>query len=82
MPMLRSDLELVETYTKPAGPVLSCPVIAMGGSRGPHVLPEGLAGWHSVTTGPFKTMLFEGDHFYLNGPRTRLLQAFAMLGPG
>jgi len=35
MPMLRSDLELVETYTKPAGPVLSCPV---------HVLPEDLAG--------------------------------------
>ena len=81
MPMLRSDLELVEICTKPAGP-LSCPVVAMGGSRDPDVPPEDLAGWRSVTTGPFKTMLFEGDHFCLNGARASLLRALSMLGPG
>jgi medium-chain acyl-[acyl-carrier-protein] hydrolase len=84
LPILRSDLELVETYTKRAGPVLSCPVIAMSGSADRDVLPEDLAGWRSITTGPFKTMLFEGDHFYLNDARTgflhRLRRELAALG--
>lgn len=75
MPMLRGDLELVETYSHPEGQLLSCPVIAMGGTRDPDVLPEELAGWRSVTNGPFKTMLFDGDHFYLNSARSSLLQA-------
>ena len=75
MPTLRGDLELVETYSHPDGPLLSCPMIAMGGTRDPDVLPDELAGWRSVTSGSFKTMLFDGDHFYLNGARSTLLQA-------
>ena len=84
LPMLRSDLELVETYTRPAGPVLSCPVIAMGGSQDPDITPEDLADWRSVTTGPFKSMMFAGDHFFINGARASFLntmrQELAMLG--
>jgi medium-chain acyl-[acyl-carrier-protein] hydrolase len=74
-PILRSDLELVETYTEAGGPVLSCPVIAMGGRQDPDVTPDDLAAWRKVTTGMFKTMLFQGDHFYINGERASLLQA-------
>ena len=74
LPMLRCDLELVESYTNAAGPLLSCPVIAMGGSRDLEISPEEIVGWGSVTTGPFKSMLFEGDHFFINSARTRLLQ--------
>jgi medium-chain acyl-[acyl-carrier-protein] hydrolase len=75
LPMLRSDLELVETYKSPAGPVLSCPVIAMGGSDDRDVSPEELAGWASATTGPFKSMMFDGDHFFINSARTSFLHA-------
>jgi surfactin synthase thioesterase subunit len=73
--MLRSDLELVESYTNPAGPILSCPVIAMGGSHDPDTVPEELAGWRTVTAGPFRSMLFPGDHFFINSSRMTVLQA-------
>jgi medium-chain acyl-[acyl-carrier-protein] hydrolase len=86
LPMLRSDLELVESYTEPAGPVLSCPVIAIGGTGDPDILPEDLAAWRSVTAGPFKSMLFQGDHFFINSARASFLrtmrQEFALLGLG
>lgn len=85
LPTLRSDFELVETYTKQQDPVLSCAVIAMSGSDDPEVLPDELIGWQSVTTGPFKTMLLEGDHFYLNNARSGIFEAlareFTRLGP-
>jgi medium-chain acyl-[acyl-carrier-protein] hydrolase len=75
LPTLRSDFELVETYAQRAGPVLTCPVIAMSGSEDREVLPEELAGWRSVTTGSFKTLFFEGHHFYLDDARTGFLEA-------
>jgi medium-chain acyl-[acyl-carrier-protein] hydrolase len=85
LPTLRSDFELVETYAQSAGPVLSCPVIAMSGSQDRDVLPEQLAGWRSVTTGPFKTMLFAGGHFYLNDARAGFMEGMgrelALLAP-
>jgi len=85
LPTLRSDFELVETYVQPPGPVLSCPVIAASGREDREVSPHELAGWRSVTTGPFRTMLFEGDHFYLNDARTGFMEAvrreLALLAP-
>jgi medium-chain acyl-[acyl-carrier-protein] hydrolase len=75
LPMLRSDLELVETYQAGPPSVLSCPVIAIGGSRDPETLPEELAGWRSVTAGPFKSIVLQGDHFFINSARESLLRA-------
>lgn len=74
LPTLRSDFELVESHAHSAEPLLSCPVVAMGGTRDPNTLPEEIDAWRSVTTGPFRSMLFEGDHFFVNSVRTRLLQ--------
>jgi surfactin synthase thioesterase subunit len=85
LPTLRSDFELVETYVQRPGPVLSCPVIAASGFEDREVSPQELAGWHSVTTGTFKTMLFNGDHFYLNDARSGFMEAvrreLALLAP-
>jgi medium-chain acyl-[acyl-carrier-protein] hydrolase len=75
LPMLRNDLELVETYKAGPASVLSCPVVAIGGSRDPEILPEELAGWRSVTAGPFKSILLQGDHFFINSARGNLLRA-------
>jgi medium-chain acyl-[acyl-carrier-protein] hydrolase len=74
LPMLRADFELVETYAELVGPRLSCPVIAMGGDADPDVLPEDLAAWRMVTRGPFRTLLFGGDHFFVNTARVPLLE--------
>lgn len=75
LPTLRSDLELVETYAQLPGSPLSCPVIAMSGERDVDVTPEDLAGWQAVTSGQFKTLLFDGHHFYLNDPQTGFMDA-------
>lgn len=75
LPMLRSDLELVESYMSRPGTRLSCPVIAIGGSKDPDVSPQELAGWETVTAGPFRSMVLDGDHFFINNARTSLLQA-------
>ncbi len=75
LPMLRSDLELAETYASGPGPMLSCPVVALGGTGDPGVAPPDLAAWRTVTAGPFRSMVFAGDHFFINGARTSVLQA-------
>jgi medium-chain acyl-[acyl-carrier-protein] hydrolase len=75
LPALRADLELVETYAQAPGPVLSCPVMAMSGDNDGQVNREELAAWRLVTTGPFKPLLFAGDHFYLNDARSGFLDA-------
>jgi medium-chain acyl-[acyl-carrier-protein] hydrolase len=75
LPMLRGDLELVETYRGTATPPLSCPVIAMGGSEDRDVPPDDLAGWAAVTRGPFKSVRFAGGHFFISRERAALMQA-------
>jgi surfactin synthase thioesterase subunit len=75
LPMLRNDLELVESYTTGPGTRLTCPVIAIGGSKDPDVSPEELAGWETATAGPFRSLVLDGDHFFINSARTSLLQA-------
>ena len=37
--------------------------------------PQELAGWEKVTAGPFRSLVLEGDHFFINSARTSLLQA-------
>ena len=74
LPILRSDLELTETYASSAGPRLSCPVIAVGGSDDPTVSPQELAEWRAVTAGPFKSIVFEGGHFFVNSARGSVLE--------
>jgi len=74
MPLLRADFELADTYAELAGPHLSCPIMAMGGEDDIEVLVEDIATWSKATKGPFKLMLFKGDHFFINTERERLLK--------
>lgn len=75
LPTLRDDLELAETYKFVAEPMLSCPVIAMGGTFDASVVPEELDRWRAITEGSFKSLLFEGDHFFVDNPSTSFLPA-------
>ena len=77
VPLLRADLELVETYQYRAREPLLCPVAAFGGAADRRVTTEALQAWNSVTRGPFAVLVFHGGHFYLNEQMEPLLAAVA-----
>ena len=65
LPVLRADYTLVETYSATFGPELTVPIAACGGQDDPEVEPWKLKSWAEVTTGPFSSRTFPGEHFYL-----------------
>jgi len=73
LPLLRADLELVQTHTYADGAPLGCPVTAFGGLQDTEVTTEQLAGWHEHTTGAFSLRMFEGGHFFLHAARSQIL---------
>jgi surfactin synthase thioesterase subunit len=73
LPTLRADFELNETYLPLPGPPLPCDIVGFGGTDDPQMTPSELAAWGEVTTGDFRYHLFDGNHFYLQPPRRRLL---------
>lgn len=75
LPLLRSDFELVETYSETweaERPALGCPVSAFGGLRDRDVPREELAEWERYGE-PFRLRMFPGGHFFLNDEPTRSL---------
>ncbi len=75
-PVLRADFAVCETYEHAPTEPLSIPVAAFGGHGDEEVATEDLEGWQRYSTGGFKVRMFEGDHFFLNGPsRSSLLSA-------
>ena len=64
MPILRTDLQLVETYAWVQSEALSCEILAFAGEDDGSVSNEGLARWRELTTGRFASRRFAGDHFY------------------
>ena len=76
LPILRADLEVVETYAFAAGVPLTWPVRAFAGVADTSVSPQGLAAWSKLTTGSFAAQRILGDHFFhLGAGQTNLLAA-------
>ncbi len=73
LPIVRADLEMVDTYEAPAQQSLACPVTAIGGADDVWT-EEQLIAWKSVTTGPFRHHLLPGGHFFLRDQRDALCQ--------
>lgn len=67
LPILRSDLELIETYQYKEAPPLSCPIVASGGLDDHSLWLEGLEAWKQHTVGSFTLQRYDGGHFYLSG---------------
>lgn len=84
LPVLRADVEALETYRHRQGPPLSCPVTAYGGRDDPTVTRDQLEAWREVTDGRFGLRIFPGQHFYINTARelflAALLQQLSELG--
>lgn len=65
LPVLRADLELVETYEFQPAEQFTCPIYALGGSEDPRLDERRLSAWREHTDGEFGHRFFEGGHFYL-----------------
>ena len=77
LPVIRSDLQMVQTYSYVAGPPLSCPISAFGGLEDLDETSEMLAAWREQTTASFHFQMFTGDHFFLQSEQSDLLQAIS-----
>jgi medium-chain acyl-[acyl-carrier-protein] hydrolase len=74
VPILRADLELVETYTYRDEPPLDCPLSAFGGRQDDRSSETELGAWRLHTRAPFSLRMFPGDHFFLQTARAPLVQ--------
>jgi medium-chain acyl-[acyl-carrier-protein] hydrolase len=77
LPVLRADLAISETYVYSAEDPLDLPICAFGGLWDDRVGRDEIAAWRDQTAGPFAMYLFPGGHFFLQDPRTQLLQVLS-----
>ena len=64
LPILRADLQVVETYAYMPGPQLACPLAAFAGQDDASVSDGGLRAWAELTSAAATAERFRGDHFY------------------
>lgn len=74
LPVLRADVEMLETYEFMPAPPLDCSITAFGGTRDGDVRDEDLEAWREHTKAHFTTMLFPGDHFFIQTATQELLR--------
>lgn len=75
IPVLRADLEILETYTyRPESP-LACPISAFGGVLDSTVATSQLEAWQHQTASSFRLRMFRGKHFFLKESRPQVLSA-------
>ena len=66
LPILRADVELLETHECVGVEPLDCPISVFGGDQDPAVTAGMLAGWEALTSAQFCQREFGGEHFYLH----------------
>lgn len=77
LPVIRADLQMVQTYSYSVEAPLSCPISAFGGWQDPEETPEMIAAWREQTTSSFHEQMFAGDHFFLHAEHDSLLQTIS-----
>jgi medium-chain acyl-[acyl-carrier-protein] hydrolase len=65
LPILRADLEMLETYSYLPEPPLPCDISVYGGIQDRAVSPQQLGDWAKQTTGKFEQQMLPGDHFFV-----------------
>ena len=73
LPLVRTDFAVTESYEYVEQPPLNCPLVVFGGLADNEVRRERLEPWREQTTGPFKHVMFPGDHFYLHSQQRTML---------
>jgi medium-chain acyl-[acyl-carrier-protein] hydrolase len=65
LPMVKADLEVVNTYGCEPHPPLDVPISVFGGTDDA-IGPEELHAWQLHTTGRCRVRMLPGDHFFIN----------------
>jgi medium-chain acyl-[acyl-carrier-protein] hydrolase len=65
LPLMRSDLRLLEQFQSKVTLPLTIPMTAIGGAQDRLVSKEDLQAWKGYTIADFKCQMFEGRHFFL-----------------
>jgi medium-chain acyl-[acyl-carrier-protein] hydrolase len=65
LPVLRADLQLLQSHTYIAEPRLKCPITAFTGIGDPNVEIDNLEKWADQTVSIFRSERFPGGHFYI-----------------
>ena len=71
---LLADTAVCEGYVFTPGAPLTCPLSAFRGSED-YVPDDATKAWRALSSGPFTSRTFLGDHFFLRGTPRGLLQA-------
>ncbi len=71
LPVLRSDLSLIETYEGTVEPPLACDLTAFAGIDDHEVPVRDVGAWANYTRASFSLVEVEGDHFFVNDARGR-----------
>ena len=74
LPMIRADVELLQTYEYLADAPLDCPITVFGGLQDQIVKLSGLMGWRKQTTAQAILHLLPGDHFFLKSYQQAFLE--------
>ena len=75
LPVLKADMEIIETYVYRAGRPLDCPISALGGLSDREVSRDELAAWRVQTSSTFTLQMLQGEHLFLQSNRASILQA-------
>lgn len=65
LPVIRADLQVVETFDTAPKPPLRCPITAVAGTTDPESTPELMDGWRRETEGEFHAKTIAGGHYLL-----------------
>jgi surfactin synthase thioesterase subunit len=73
LPIVRADLEMIETYQYGLAPALPCPITVFGGLADTRATETQLAGWQQETSAAFAVHRFAGGHFFHHPARQALM---------
>lgn len=77
LPMIRADCRACETYVRPVGNPLDCPITVYGGLADHTISRERLEAWREQTTRGFELRTYAGGHLFINTARDELLRDLA-----
>ncbi len=75
LPLLRADLEIIDTYEYVAEAPLGCAINVYAGEQDTHAPPESLVTWELQTSAKCTLQTFSGDHFFIQSQKIEFLRS-------
>ena len=73
LPMLRADVEMVETYACASEAALDCPITVLGGREDTEARFEELIAWRQHTNQRLQTEILPGNHFFIQSAKKEIV---------